>query len=72
VNFLMAKYVGRTAPAVGEVADVASEVSEWELRDRREREEEREVEAAALGPGDEAGDGEEPRCSFPPPVHGTG
>jgi len=40
--------VGRLAPAPAE--EVAqSEVSEWELRERREREEERRVEAEELG-----------------------
>jgi len=67
LDFLTATDVGRTAPAVEEVADVESEVSEGELRERREREEGREVEAAALGAGDEAGDGEEPPLFLPTP-----
>ena len=57
-----------------EVAGEESEVSEWGLRERREREEEREAVAVVLGARDEAGDGEEPSCSFhrAPPVHGIG
>jgi len=42
-------------------------VSEWELRERREPEEERREEAEALGADDVLGAGGEPRCSFPPP-----
>jgi hypothetical protein len=40
--------VGRLAPALAE-EDAQSEASEWELRERREREEERRVEAEELG-----------------------
>ena len=40
-------------PAVEEEADARSEVSEWELRERQEREEERTEEAEALGTGEE-------------------
>jgi len=39
-------------PTRGE-ADAGSEVLEWELRERREREEERRVEAEVLGAGEE-------------------
>jgi len=35
-------------------------VSEWELRERRVREEERWVEAVELGAGEELGGGEQP------------
>jgi len=45
--------VRRIVPPVEEEADARSEVSEWELRERREREEERRVEAEALGAGAE-------------------
>jgi len=38
---------------VGEETHVGSEVSEWELRERREREAERRVEAELLGAGEE-------------------
>ena len=56
--------VGRLVPVEEEVR---SEVSEWELRERREPEEERREEAEALGADDVLGAGGEPRCSFPPP-----
>ena len=39
-------------PAVKE-EDAGSEVSEWELRERQEREEERRAEAEVLGAGEE-------------------
>ena len=39
-----------------EEGDVGSEVSQWELRERREQEEERRAEAEALGAGEELGD----------------
>ena len=52
-------------PPLAEEGDAASEVSEWELRERREREEERRAEAEALGAEDEAGTGEELPL-FPP------
>ena len=40
-------------PAVEEGADAGSEVSEWELREHQEREEERTEEAEVLGTGEE-------------------
>ena len=55
-----------------EVADAESEVSEWELRERMEREEERGAETEALGAEVEVGDGEEPPLFHPTPVHGVG
>jgi len=55
---------------VEEVADAESEVSEWELRERMEREEERGAETEALGAEVEVGDGEEPPLFHPTPVHG--
>jgi len=53
LDFLTSTDVGRIVPAVEEEADAGSEVSEWELRERQEREEERRVEAEALGAGEE-------------------
>jgi hypothetical protein len=50
LDFLATTDVGKLAPAPAE-EDVQSEVSEWELRQRREREEERRVEAEELGAG---------------------
>ena len=40
-------------PAVEREADAGSGVSEWELRERQEREEERREEVEALGTGEE-------------------
>jgi len=48
LDFLSTTDVGRLVPAK---EDVGSEVSEWELRERRERKEERRVEAEELGAG---------------------
>jgi len=53
LDFLTTTDVGRIVPPAGEEADAGSEVSEWELRERREREDERRVEAEALGAGKE-------------------
>ena len=64
LGFLSSIDVGRLVPVEEEVR---SEVSEWELRERREPEEERREEAEALGADDVLGAGGEPRCSFPPP-----
>ena len=72
LDFLSSTDVGKVVPAVEVEDDAGSESSEWELRERREREEEMEAEAETLGAGGEAGDREEPRCSFQPPVHGIG
>jgi len=47
-DFLSTKGVGRLVPAE---EDAGSEASKWELRGRREREEERRVEAEELGAG---------------------
>ena len=47
--------------------DARSEASEWELRERMEREEERRAEAEALGAEDETGTGEEPPLFLPTP-----
>jgi len=53
LDYLTSTDVGRTVPAVEEEADAGSEVSEWELRERLEREDERRVEVEALGGGEE-------------------
>ena len=42
-------------------------MSEWELRERRERKEERRVEAEELGAGEELGGGEQPLFLPTPP-----
>jgi hypothetical protein len=48
LDFLSTTDVGRRVPAPAE-EDAQNEVSEWELRERREREEERRAEAEGLG-----------------------
>jgi hypothetical protein len=48
LDFLATTDVGRRVPAPDE-EDAQSEASEWELRERREREEERRAEAEQLG-----------------------
>jgi hypothetical protein len=61
LNFLSTTDVGRRVPTpAGD--DAQSEVSEWELRERRERKEERRLEAEELGAG-----GEEQPLSLPAP-----
>jgi len=52
LDFLSTTDVGRLVPPEEE-GDAGSEVSEWELRERREGEEERRVEAEVLGAGEE-------------------
>jgi len=59
LDFLSSTDVGRLVPPLKEEGDAGSGVSEWELRDRRERQEEREGEVEALGAVDDMGDGEE-------------
>ena len=66
MDFLSSTDVGKIVPAV-EVDDTGSEVSEWELRERKEREEEMEVEAVALGAEDEGDIGEEYQLLLPTP-----
>ena len=51
LDFLSTTDVGRWAPNLAADEDARSEASEWELRERREREEERRVEAEELGAG---------------------
>jgi len=58
--------VGKTVPAVEE--DARSEASEWEIRERAEREEERRAEVVALGMEVE----ELPLFLPTPPLHGGG
>jgi len=48
--------------------DTGSGVSEWELRERREREEEREAEAEELGAAEELGFGGELPLLLPTPL----
>ena len=48
LDFLSTTEVGRLVPPPAE-EDVQSEASEWELRERREREEEKGAEAERLG-----------------------
>ena len=48
LDFLSTTEVGRLVPTPAE-EDVQSEASEWELRERREREEEKGAEAERLG-----------------------
>jgi len=66
LDFLSTTDVGGLVPPLEE-SDAASEASEWELRERRERAEEREAEAEVLGAVDERGAGRNFRCSCPPP-----
>ena len=66
LDLLATTDVGRLEPAVEE-GDAGSDVSEWELRERREREEEREAEAEELGAAGEFGAGEELPLFLPTP-----
>jgi len=66
LDFLSSTDVGRLVPPLEE-RDAGSEVSEWELRERREWEEEREAEAEELGAAGELGAGEEPPLFLPTP-----
>jgi len=54
-------------PPLEKEDDARSEVSEWELRERRERQEEWEGEAEALGAGDDMSEGEELPLFLPTP-----
>ena len=65
LDFLSTTDVGRLVPPEEE-GDAGSEASEWELRERQEREEEREVEAEVLGA--EWGAGEELPLFLPTPA----
>jgi len=58
--------VGRLPPQ--EESDAGSEVSEWDLRELREREEEREADAEALGAEGELDGGAEPPLFLPAPL----
>ena len=66
LDFLTSTDVGRLVPPLEE-GDEGSEVSEWGLRVRPEREEEREVEAEELGAAGELGAGEELPLFLPTP-----
>lgn len=57
LDFLSTTDVGRLVPAE---ENAGSEVSEWELRERQDQEEERRAEAEGLGAAGELGAGEEP------------
>ena len=67
LNFLSSTDVGRLVPPRKKEDDAASEVSEWELRERRERQEEWEGEAERPGAGDEMSEGEELPLFLPTP-----
>jgi len=67
LDFLSSTDVGRLVPPLEEEGHAGSEVSEWELRERRERQEEREAEAEARGVVDDMGDGEELPLFLPTP-----
>ena len=64
LGFLSATTVGKLVPP-GD--DAGSEVSEWELRERREREEERRAEAEELGAAGDWAPWRNNRCSYPCP-----
>jgi len=57
---------GRLVPQL-EKSDTGGQVSEWELRDRREQEEEREAEAEERGAAGELGAGKELPLFLPAP-----
>jgi len=66
LNFLTSTYVGRPVPPLEE-GDARSEVSEWELRERREREEEQEAEAEELSAAGGSDAGEDRPLFLPTP-----
>ena len=66
LDFLSSTDVGRLVPPLEE-GDARSDVSEWELRERREREEEREAEVEELGAAGELGAREELTLFLPTP-----
>ena len=65
LDFLSSTDVGKTVPAVEVEGDAGSEASEWELRERAEREAERRAEG--LDAEDEGEAGEEHRLFLPTP-----
>ena len=67
LDFLSSTDVGRLVPPLEE-SDAGSEVSEWELRERQEREEERVAETAELGAAGELGAEEELPLFLPTPA----
>jgi len=66
LDFLTSTDVGRLVPPL-EKNDTGSQVSEWELRERREREEEWEAEAEERGAAGELGAREELPLLLPTP-----
>ena len=66
LDFLSSTDLGRLVPPLEE-SDAGREVSEWELRVRRVREEEREAEAEELGAAGGLGAGEELPLLLPTP-----
>jgi len=66
LDFLSSTDVGRLVPPLEE-RDAGSEVSEWEIQERLEREEEREAEAEELGASGKLGAGEESPLFLPTP-----
>jgi len=71
LEFLTSTDAGRLVPPLEE-KDAGSQVSECELRERREQEEEREAEAEELGAVGELGAGEELPLFLPTPLHSIG
>jgi len=67
LGFLSSTDVGRLVPPLVEEGGAGSEVSEWELRERQELQEEREGETEALGCVDDRGDGEDLPLFLPTP-----
>ena len=67
LDFLSSTDVVRLVPSLKEEDGAGSEASEWELRERRGRQEEREGEVEALGAVDDKGDGEELPLFLPTP-----
>ena len=67
LDFLSSTDVGRLVPPLDKEGDAGSEVSEWKLRERWEREEEQEAEAEELGAAGGSGAGEERPLFLPTP-----
>ena len=67
LDFLSSTDVGKIVPTLDVEDNAGSEVSEGELRERGEREEEREAEAGALGTGNDGEAGKKRRLFLPTP-----
>jgi hypothetical protein len=67
LDFLSSTDVGKIVPTAEVEDNAGSEASEWELRARGEREEEREAEVGALGAGDDGEAREGHRLFLPTP-----